>query len=145
MDNMYAIAYSEILEILKYIPQEEYNKIPQEKIELFKAKADKNYKFRYDPRKKLNEQEVSKIAKGIIAILYRDYWATPEQRKIIKDYQKMKRSKIEEEKRNKYNANDLFKSKIEINQNKKNGKELIEYKESIFKKLIKMIRKLKRR
>ena len=111
MDNMYAIAYSEILEILKYIPQEEYNKIPQEKIELFKAKADKNYKFRYDPRKKLNEQEVSKIAKGIIAILYRDYWATPEQRKIIKDYQKMKRSKIEEEKRNKYNANDLFKSK----------------------------------
>ena len=145
MDNMYAIAYSEILEILKYIPQEEYNKIPQEKIELFKAKADKNYKFRYDPRKKLNEQEVSKIAKGIIAILYRDYWATPEQRKIIKDYQKMKRRKIEEEKRNKYNANDLFKSKIEINQNKKNGKELIEYKESIFKKLIKMIRKLKRR
>ena len=145
MDNMYAIAYSEILEILKYIPQEEYNKIPHEKIELFKAKADKNYKFRYDPRKKLNEQEVSKIAKGIIAILYRDYWATPEQRKIIKDYQKMKRSKIEEEKRNKYNANDLFKSKIEINQNKKNGKELIEYKESIFKKLIKMIRKLKRR
>ena len=51
----------------------------------------------------------------------------------------------EEEKRNKYNANNLFKSKIEINQNKKNGKELIEYKESIFKKLIKMIKKLKRR
>lgn len=84
MDNMYAIAYSEILEILKYIPQEEYNKIPQEKIELFKAKADKNYKFRYDPRKKLNEQEVSKIAKGIIAILYRDYWAHLNKGKLLK-------------------------------------------------------------
>lgn len=38
----------------------------------------------------------------------------------------MKRSKIEEEKRNKYNANDLFKSKIEINQNNKNDKKIKE-------------------
>lgn len=135
MDNMYAIAYSEVLEILKYIPKEEYNKIPNEKIEVFKAKADKNYKFRYDSRKKLNEQNISKIAKGIIAILYRDYWATPEQRKIIKDYQKMKRNKLEEEKRKKYNANDLFKSKIELNKNNKIQKGLVKYKDSIFEKV----------
>lgn len=135
MDNMYATAYSEVLEILKYIPKEEYNKIPNEKIEVFKAKADKNYKFRYDSRKKLNEQNISKIAKGIIAILYRDYWATPEQRKIIKDYQKMKRNKLEEEKRKKYNANDLFKSKIELNKNNKIQKGLVKYKDSIFEKV----------
>ena len=48
MDNMYATAYSEVLEILKYIPKEEYNKIPNEKIEVFKAKYDKKYKFKYD-------------------------------------------------------------------------------------------------
>ena len=135
MDNMYATAYSEVLEILKYIPKEEYNKIPNEKIEVFKAKADKNYKFRYDSRKKLNEQNISKIAKGIIAILYRDYWATPEQRKIIKDYQKMKKNKQKEEKRKKYNANDLFKSKIELNKNNKIQKGLVKYKDSIFEKV----------
>ena len=29
VDNKYAVAYSEVLEILKYIPIEDYNKIPE--------------------------------------------------------------------------------------------------------------------
>ena len=39
VDNKYAVAYSEVLEILKYIPIEDYNKIPESKINLFKANA----------------------------------------------------------------------------------------------------------
>ena len=34
----YKIAYSEVLEILKHISEEEYNKIPKEKIEFYKNK-----------------------------------------------------------------------------------------------------------
>ena len=37
VDNKYAVAYSEILEILKHIPIEDYNKIPKNEIELFEA------------------------------------------------------------------------------------------------------------
>lgn len=84
MENIeYAIAYSEVLEILKYIPTEDYNKIPKSKIELFENNADKEYKFKYNPNITLNEQNVSKRAKAIIAILFRDYWATETQRKKI--------------------------------------------------------------
>ena len=82
-DIKYANAYSEVLEILKYIPIEDYNKIPTNKIELFKTNANSDYSFNYDPNKSLDEQEVSKIAKGIIAILFRDYWATKTQRNKI--------------------------------------------------------------
>lgn len=82
MENIeYANAYSEINEILKYVPVEDYNKIPKNKINLFKDNANKNYEFKYNSNLTLDEQNVSKRAKAIIAILFRDYWATEEQRK----------------------------------------------------------------
>ena len=81
----YANAYNEVLEILKFISKEDYNKIPANKIELFKLNSNKEYKFTYSPNKTLDEQNVSKRAKAIIGILFRDYWATEVQRdKIIR-------------------------------------------------------------
>ena len=38
----YKIAYSEVLEILKYISKEEFNKVPQDMLEMFKANAINN-------------------------------------------------------------------------------------------------------
>lgn len=78
MENIeYANAYSEVLEILKNISKEDYEKVPSEKIDLFEKNANKNYSFQYDTNLTLDEQNVSKRAKAIIAILFRDYWATP--------------------------------------------------------------------
>ena len=45
MINTYAKAYTEVLEILKYFSEEEYSKIPQEKIEFYKNNMDKNYNY----------------------------------------------------------------------------------------------------
>ena len=111
VDIEYANAYTEVLEILKYISIEDYNKIPKSKIELFRTNANKDYIFNYNPNKTLDEQNVSKIAKEIIAILFRDYWATDVQRDKIMKKQNFDRQKLEEEKREKYNPDDLFKKK----------------------------------
>lgn len=108
VDIKYANAYSEVLEILKYIPVEDYNKIPKEKIELFETNANNDYSFKYNPEKTLDDQSVSQIAKGIIAILFRDYWATEIQRKKIIAKQNYDRMKLEEEKRTKYIADNIF-------------------------------------
>ena len=43
----YAIAYKEVSEILKYIPIFDYEKIPREKIELYKKMQDRDYHFKY--------------------------------------------------------------------------------------------------
>lgn len=107
----YAIAYKEVLEILKHIPKDEYDKIPDEKIKLFEEMQDKNYEFQYNPSKTLNEQKVSKRAKAIIYILFRDYWATDIQRKQIIDKQNYERNKLNEEKAKKYSPNNIFKNK----------------------------------
>mgnify|MGYP007072994665 FL=1 len=36
MINTYSKAYTEVFEIIKYLPKEEYNKIPKDKIEFYK-------------------------------------------------------------------------------------------------------------
>ena len=105
-----ANAYSEVLEILKYLTPEDYDKIPKEKIEVFETCANKDYTFNYDPDKTLQEQNVSKIARTIIGILFRDYWATEEQRKKIVRWQQQERIRIENEKQEKYKSEDIFKN-----------------------------------
>ncbi len=107
IDIEYANAYSEVLEILKYIPIEDYDKIPKNRINLFKTYANKDHAFCYNTTKTLDEQNVSKIAKGIIAILFRDYWATEIQKEKIIAKQNHDRMQIIEEK---YNYDNNFKN-----------------------------------
>ena len=151
MENVeYAIAYKEVFEILKYIPNADYNKIPKEKIELYKTMQDKNYNFKYDPSKTLDEQNVSKRAKAIIGLLFRDYWATDIQREKILAKQKYERQKIEEEKAQNYQYEDLFRKnrtqiqQTEVKDNVENVS-LVEYKESVFTKILNRIKSIFKR
>ena len=93
--------------------------------------ANRDYVFDYNPNKTLDEQNVSKIAKSIIAILFRDYWATNIQREKIIAKQNYDRQKLEKENREKYNPNDLFKKKIREVQKEKTTA-ITEFKESNF-------------
>lgn len=110
VDIEYANAYSEVLEILKYISKEDYEKIPNSKIELFETNHNKEYIFKYNPNKTLDEQNVSKTAKAIIAILFRDYWATELQKEKIIAKQNYDRMQLEEKKKERYNSDNLFKN-----------------------------------
>ena len=94
-ESQYANAYKEVLEILKYVQIDDYNKIPKPKIELFETYCNKDYVFEYNPKKNLNEQNVSKTTKAIIGILFRDYWATETQKDKIISKQKYDRQQIE--------------------------------------------------
>lgn len=148
VDIKYANAYTEVLEILKYISVEDYNKIPKQKIELFETNANNDYHFSYTPEKTLNEQNVSKIAKGIIAIFFRDYWATDIQKEKIITKQNYDRSMLEEQKVE-FNPNDVFKRKITADfkdiydKNNINNSNLpIEIKkEKFYKKIVDFIKK----
>jgi len=138
VDIVYANAYAEVLEILKYVSKEDYNKIPKERIELFEKNANINYDFSYDINKTLDEQNVSKKAKTIIAILFRDYWATDAQREKIKAKEQYDRKIKEEENREKYNSDNLFQKQDLVKNTEDIMTEevaMVEYKESIFRKI----------
>ena len=140
LDNKYAKAYTEVLEIIKYFPEEEYNKIPKEKIEFYKNNKDKNYKFTINPKIDLSKQNVSKEASAIIVTIFKDYFATEEQKKKLEEIIKLNEKKSEIIKREKFNPDDLFKSKNsseivdENNQKNIEKTDLIEYKENFFTK-----------
>lgn len=136
MENIeYANAYSEVLEILKNISKEDYEKVPSEKIDLFEKNANKNYNFQYDVNLTLDEQNVSKRTKAIIAILFRDYWATPEQREKILAKQNYDRIQIEKNKQKQYNVDNIFKNKEKKAETVENSVSMVEYKEPIFARI----------
>ena len=144
IDIEYANAYSEVLEILKYIPIKDYKKIPKNKIKLFEKNANDEHRFIYNPNKTLEEQNVTKRAKAIIAILFRDYWANEIQREKIIKKQNYDRIKLEEEKRQNYNPNNMFKNKgIKSIENPTSDiVSMIEYKESAFKRFLDKIKSI---
>ena len=145
MEENYHKAYKEVIEILKYIPQESVNKIPKTMLETFEKKMDKDYVFNVDINKSFEEQNLLEETKDIFAVIFRDYWATPYQRERIKAKEKYDRQKIEEEKANKYNPDDIFKNKEKDNVGVNNNLPVEIKKENFFKKLISFIKKIIRK
>jgi len=149
INNLYAKAYTEVLEIVKYFPEEEYNKIPKEKIEFYKNNMDKDYVFTINPEIDLSKQNISPEANAIIINIFIDYFATEEQKVKIKEILDLNQKKEEQEKREKYSPNDIFKKANintktaykEISENNTDI-ELIEYKETFFTKFKKFIFKI---
>ena len=103
----YAKAYTELLEILKHIEQEQLNKIPQEQIELYKANQDKEYDYTYNSEIPLEDQPISHLTKILIANLYVEYWATDEEKEQIKKEDEEYFKKQEAIKQQKY-SKDIF-------------------------------------
>ena len=145
MNNTYAKAYTEVIEIINHFSEEEYKKIPEEKIEFYKNNMDKDYVFIINPEIDLSEQNVSPEANAIIVNLFRDYFATDRQKQILDDLLMQNEQKLEEEKLIKYNPNEIFrkdknsKEKIEevsliIVEKEKWYKKILNYFKSILKK-----------
>lgn len=146
-DIQYANAYTEVLDILKYISKEDYEKIPESKIKVFEENSNKNYSFTYDENKTLDEQNVSEITKVIIAILFRDYWATKEQRYVIIKKQREAREEQEKQIRERIEQNRKIKeddiktidvsTDLDLDYNYNQGTSLEIYrKDNILKKII---------
>ena len=145
INNIYAKAYTEVLEILKYFPEEELKKIPIEKINFYKSNMDKDYKFIINPEIDLVNQNISKEANAIIVSLYRDYYATEEQKVKINEILDLNQKKEELEKRKQYHPDNIFKNKQKANKDTENlnpTTQLVEYKENFFVRFKKFIFKL---
>lgn len=143
MENNYPKAYKEVIEILRYVPQESINKIPQTMIDTFKTKMDKEYDFKVNVDKSFEEQELLDETKAIFANIFRDYWATPYQKEKIETKEKNDREKMEKEKRRKYSPDDIFKNRKSTNLKQEEVKNnLIIHKENRIKKILDKIKKM---
>jgi hypothetical protein len=145
MEDKYPKAYKEVIEILKFVPEEDLVKIPKEMIEMFNKKMDKKYSFTIDLEKEIEEQILLDETKAILANIFMDYWATEQQRFEIKTKKMHEMQKLEDEKKQKYNPDALFIKEVpQVNKdiNEKNKLPIELKKESFYKKIIKFFKKL---
>lgn len=137
-----ACAYREIYEILRIFPKELVAKIPREQIMFFYNNMDRKYKCNIT-KENIGKEELLEETVAILTILFRDYWAEPEQRDRLLDFSKQAEMEIEKESREKYNPENLFKkhkptiTKQEYEEEQEQS--LVEYKEPFFKKIINKI------
>lgn len=129
MNRTYSIAYTEILEILKYLPKDEYNKIPKEKIDFFEKNKDNNYVCKFDVSKSLEEQNISPKANTIIVSLFMDYFANSDQKEQIKNILNQNEDAKQKSLREKYNPDNIFDKKVSITSKCQSVNEEIQLKE----------------
>ena len=128
-------AYTEVYTILQELNEEEYNKIPPEVVESIKVNRSEEYEYFLEDELELKDQPMLPETKAILFNLFRDYLATPEQKAKIIRMQNEARQKNEMKKQQMYNT-DIFANKPKESQTANNNEtmQIVEYKESIFKR-----------
>lgn len=137
-------AYKEVYEILKYVPEEDYKKIPNKILDKIEKNMDKSYLFEVTEFDDFQKQKMLKETECILAIFYRDYWATESERKIIIENEEKDRNnsyRLDFLKNNSGLESDVNNNKYVKKEEIKNEKNSITViNDGIFGKLIKRIR-----
>ena len=115
MNNKYAKAYTEVVELLNALPIDEFNQIPSEEIEFYKENMDKDYNFSIDSGVDLSKQNISFEANSIIIDIFQKYFATEEQKKKIEKILEQNSAEEDTLKRERYNPDNIFKKEVSSN------------------------------
>ena len=75
---------------------------------------DKNYIYHINSKLELSKQYISEEANAILISLFRDYFATEKQKKILKNLLNRNQEKSEQVKRELYNVDNIFKKDTHI-------------------------------
>ena len=105
------ISFSEVYEIILHMDKELVKKIPVQFINFIKQNKKDNYITNIDYTKSINKQELQRGTRVILSIIYRDYLCDYEKKKELMQNDNIELKKIEEELREKYNIDNLFKKK----------------------------------
>lgn len=127
-------AFAEVDEILKLMPINLLNKIPNKFKEIVKSEKSKEYfPAIKEPIEDCNLKEETII---ILSLIYRDFLCDENQRRELKARDAEELKKFEEELREKYNSDNLFKKNKEKIEENNQETALVEYKEESFIKRI---------
>lgn len=115
-NTIYPDVATELIEIFKFVEEPVVEKIPQKLKEELEKIANKEYKFKIDKTKKLNEQKLLPETKQLLSAIFIKYCCRQEDGEEILIACKENDMKIEAEKRKKYNPDEVFTKKEEVKQ-----------------------------
>ena len=142
----YKQSLTEINTIINYMDIENVRKIPQKFIEFIKQNMDSTYIPNISKNIPINEQNIKKDTKILLSLIYRDYLCEADKKKQLIQNEIEEKRVYEQELKEKYNPNNIFKNThiVEQTNDMTNEVSLIEYKEndSWYKKIIFYIKKI---
>ena len=147
MKQEYNEAFTEVNEIIKMMPDELVNKIPSKFREMLEDERDKEYNPNI--QEPLEKCKLKNETIMILGLIYRDFLCSQDekrrlQEKDARELQEIQKA-IEDEIRQKYNPDDLFKKKNGNNNEHQNFEETaiaVAQKEKWYKKIFNIIKGL---
>lgn len=134
--------YSEVYQVLNLLGNEYIDRLPKSLFNMLEEKRNINYEPKYTEDLPLNKQNIKKETLSIIALLHLNYWCeNVNEKNELNQMFKNNEDRYQDELRKKYDPDNIFKKHIQENIIK-NEVSLVEYKESIFKRLINKIKSL---
>ena len=145
-------AYSEMVSFIELLDENDKNKIPSSVKKFFKEEMDKNYVKMIKKDIPIGEQNLKEETFALIALIYLKYLCNDKNEKdrLMNIYASNEKS-YRKEIRQKYDIENIFKekldkkieTKLEIKKSDQSEeKSLIQYKESVFKKIVKKIKEI---
>ena len=141
MNNINSEIYVDISVIISMMPIEMKSKISNSFINFIENNKSKNYVSNINPDIPLKEQNIRKETKEMLGIIYRDYLCSNEERINLLKEEEKELTRLEIEKREAYNPDNIFKKNNEEN-SIKNEVGIVKYKESVIKRIITKLKKL---
>ena len=135
---------TETLDILKHMDKSYTDKIPKKFKDFLEKNKSDSYIPHLDHSKKIKEMNLKEKTKDILATIYMNYWCNAEQKENYIKTLKQNEEKYQEELKEKYNPDNIFKNKtqktIQQEQPVQENVDLVEVKESFFTKFIKKLK-----
>lgn len=138
--------------ILNHLSESDYNKIPEDVLQLIKDNMDKEYTWVFDESKPLKEQNVSRDTIAFLSYINMEYLLNDKQKEYMQKLHEInEQEKRKEEYSNdvKYDYSELFKRNNKTEDlgqiTEKEQTSLVVYKEGFFTKMINKIKSFFRR
>lgn len=146
IDNLYKNAFKQVYEILQNTDTELVEKIPAKFIEFLQNNMNIDYQTNIDKNMDIDKQVLLDETEDILALIYRSYWATDEEKQEFSSKDKLELKEIEENKKSQYkDITEIFEKRKNINNVTLDNSLAVIPKENFIQKLLKKILKFLKR
>ena len=139
MNNEYAEALTEVDMILKIMPNEIINKIPEKIYKFISDNKSNTFESKAIDSIYIDESKLKDETKDFLSLIYRSYICDEETKQELEKQERIEILEYNKELNEKYNPDSLFKKDIQQETNVEkvttNEVAMTQYKESVFKKI----------
>lgn len=151
VSTSYSEAATEVLAILDNTETEAVNKISKKFLKFLKENSSKTYKPEFDTTKPIKELKLKPKTEALLGVIYLNYWANEEEKIAFKNKAKENEIKYQEELREKYNPDNMFRKNTTVIEKQQENTQVQETalteikKDTLIQKIINKIKEIFRR